>query len=132
MRSIQKSTVKSKIPILLLSSIFGYICSTIRITKSVILLLSNLSQTVISASLLTYFFFIIKNYLLQSDLKLFTVFSNNIISETCCNIKNTDKIVEKIEILQNFFCQELIWIQIKQIKFANCRYAAAPKFKIDN
>ncbi len=89
---------------MLLNNIFEYIYSTIRITKLIILLLLNLLQTTILASLLTYFFFAIKNYLLQLDLKLFKIFFNNNILEICCNIKNINKIVKKIEILQNFFC----------------------------
>ncbi len=103
MYSIQKLIIKSKILILFLNNIFEYIYNTIRITKLIILLLLNLLQTVILANLLIYFFIIIKNYLLQLDLKLFEIFSDNNIFETCCNIKIINKTIKKIEILQNFF-----------------------------
>jgi len=68
------------------------------------------ANSYISKSTDLLFFFVIKNYLLQSDLKLSTVFSDNIMFEARRNIKNVDKTAEKIEILQNFFCQKLIWI----------------------
>ncbi len=102
MYSIRKSIIKLKILILLLNNIFEYIYNIIRITKLIILLLLNLLQTTILVNLLN-FFFATKIYLLQLDLKLLKKISNNNILETCCNIKNINKIIKKIKILQNFF-----------------------------
>ena len=67
------------------------------------MLLLNLLLRIILANLLT-FFFAIKNYLLQLDLKLFKKKFNNNIFKVCRNIKNINKIVKKIKILQNFIC----------------------------
>ena len=78
-----------------LNNIFEYIYNTIKITKLIILPLLNLLLIAILASLLTYFFFVIKNYFLQLDLKLFKIIFDNNTFEACCNIKNVDKIVKK-------------------------------------
>jgi len=85
---------------LLLSNIFEYIYNTI----SYLVIVKFVANNYISKSINLLLFFVIKNYLLQLDLKLSKVFSNNSILEVCYNIKNINKIVKKIEILQNFFC----------------------------
>ena len=76
----------------LLSNIFERIYNTIRITRLIISLSSNLSQIITLTSLLIFFFFIIKDYFLRLDLKLFIVFFDNITFEVRRNIKNVNKI----------------------------------------
>ena len=85
---------------MLLSNIFEYIYNTI----SYLVIVKFVANNYISKSINLLLFFVIKNYLLQLDLKLSKVFSNNSILEVCYNIKNINKIVKKVEILQNFFC----------------------------
>ncbi len=76
----------------LLSNIFERIYNTIRITRLIISLSSNLSQIITLTSLLIFFFFIIKDYFLRLDLKLFIVFFDNVTFEVRRNIKNVNKI----------------------------------------
>jgi len=112
--SIQKLAIKLTILILLLSNIFEYIYHIIRIIKLIILLLSNLSQIAILVSLLTYFFFVIKNYLLQLNLKLFEVFFNNNIFEACCNIKSLIKSLKSLKFCKTFFVKNLFKFKLNK------------------
>lgn len=67
----------------------------------------SLSRTIILTNLLI-FFYIIKIYLIRLNLELFEDFFNKSILEACCKIKNADKVVKKIEFLQNLFWYKLV------------------------